>query len=387
MSVTKKRNLNLLYGFGFILALASALPAYIQTSFLSEFLNEKYLGLFFIVSNVILLFVINYYAHFIKKYTNYQMAVFIIVLYVIAIVCLVLAQSIWMIFVFFSLFLISSTLIWINMDIFLESCTNNKTTGRIRTRYFTCMNLAWLIMPLVVGYLVRGDNYRFVFIVTIFVLLIFIVFLTLNKNKLQDHTVYQHTHTTAVLKKIWRSKDLRNIYIIAFLLQFFYAFAVMYVPLYLHNHLGMPWTTIGWIFTFMLLPFIFLEIPAGYLADKYIGEKELLVVGFLVLSLATFSIFFVNSASVLLWAVILFSTRVGAAIIEAMRETYFFKKVDKEDIDYINLFRDTGPLAYIIGPLLAIIILQLFPFNYLFLFLGIIVLSGLWFVFNLTDTK
>jgi MFS family permease len=174
-----------------------------------------------------------------------------------------------------------------------------------------------------------------------------------------------------------------------FLLFFFYSWMTIYTPLYLHKNMGFSWTEIGIIFSIMLLPFVFIQFPLGRLADKKWGEKEILSVGFIVIAIATGLISFINGHSMVLWAIILFITRLGAATIEIMCDTYFFKKVDSLDTNIISFFRMVGPIAYIFGPLLATILFTFFDFKiqYLFLILGLIMLFGLKFSLSIKDTK
>jgi MFS family permease len=91
----------------------------------------------------------------------------------------------------------------------------------------------------------------------------------------------------------------------------------------------------------------------------------------------------------ILWAVILFITRIGASTIEIMCDTYFFKKVDGLNANAISFYRMSGPLAYILGPLLATVMFSFFNFEiqYLFLVLGLIMIFGLGFSLALKDTK
>jgi MFS family permease len=136
----------------------------------------------------------------------------------------------------------------------------------------------------------------------------------------------------------------------------------------------------------MLLPFILIEIPAGKIADRWIGEKELLLAGFIIMALSTMVIPFIGTASFILWTTILFVTRIGASLVEIMTESYFFKHVKGDDANIISFFRMTRPLAYIAGPIAAIIALQFFPFQYIFLVLGIIMFLGLKYSLALKDT-
>ncbi len=174
---------------------------------------------------------------------------------------------------------------------------------------------------------------------------------------------------------------------IRFLLHFFYSWMVVFSPLYLHEVLGVSWSHIGIMFTIMLLPFALFEYPLGKIADKKIGEKEILVLGFLIISISLAFFAFNPGTSLVLLTLILFLTRTGASMVEIMSETYFFKKIDRADSELISIFRYTSPLAYLIGPLLATIILQMFSYQILFATLSVIVLLGTYFSHEIKDTK
>ncbi|MBD3359492.1 MAG: MFS transporter, partial [Candidatus Buchananbacteria bacterium] len=181
--------------------------------------------------------------------------------------------------------------------------------------------------------------------------------------------------------------NLEKIFYLMFLLQFFYAVMVIYTPIYLNQTIGLPWDQLGIIFTVMLIPFILIEYPAGYLADKYWGEKELLTIGLFIIIISLILIFLVETKSIIIWALLLFLTRIGASLLEIMSDTYFFKKINHNDIALINSYRSTRPLAYIFAPFIFGLILYIFPVHYVFLFLAAIVSTGLYFSLTLKDTK
>ena len=175
---------------------------------------------------------------------------------------------------------------------------------------------------------------------------------------------------------------------VGFLLQFFYSWMVIYTPIYLYTHIGFSWQEIGIIFSIMLLPFVLTEAPLGKLADRKWGEKEVMSVGFIVMALATGLIAFVETKNLALWAILLFITRIGAAMVEIMSETYFFKKVHSSKADVIGFFRTMRPFAYIISPILATVLFAFFlPIKYIFLVLAIIMFLGLYSSLELKDTK
>lgn len=136
----------------------------------------------------------------------------------------------------------------------------------------------------------------------------------------------------------------------------------------------------------MLLPFLLFELPAGILSDKKIGEKEILVVGFVIMSVSTFIIPTLSAPIFWIWTVILFATRIGAALVEISSESYFFKHVKEEDTGLISLFRMTRPLSYVIAPLFALPVIYFFSYSTSFYFLALFVLLGLFFIPKV-DTK
>jgi MFS family permease len=386
-SPQNQKKLIILYFLGLFLAISNALPAYIQSNFLKQFVSLQRVGLFFIIANLLSVLSILIFPSLIEKLNNYFLTKIVLVLYAASLLGLVLAGTAEVALISTILFTVTSNLIWINMDIMVENFSANRLTGRIRTIYFTFINVGWILSPFFTTYLIGKGEYTLSFLVAAaFVVPFFFILISQNK-KLSDHIVYQREPLIQTIKKTWKHKNLRSIFFIAFLLQLFYSSAVIYIPIYLFQNLGMSWNVLGPIFSIMLIPFILVEIPAGILADKYIGEKEMLFVGFFILIISLLSFYFIKTPSFWLWLIALFASRVGAALVESMKETYFFKVVGVKEVGCINIFRTAGPLAYVAGPIIAILTLMYLPLNYLFLILSIIMLAGLGFTAALKDTK
>jgi MFS family permease len=162
---------------------------------------------------------------------------------------------------------------------------------------------------------------------------------------------------------------------------------VIYTPIYLHEYIGFGWDKIGIIFSIMLIPFVLLDFPLGKLSDK-IGEKKMLIVGFSIITLSVFIIPFVKESTLWIWALILLTTRIGAATVEIMNESYFFKVTNERNADEISFFRNAGPVAYVIAPTLAFPLLFILPsLEYLFFILSAIMLIGFFVSLRLKDVK
>ncbi len=383
----KKDGLKIIYLLGFLLAISTALPSYVESSYINQFVNIRWVSICFIIANFVTFFAIIFFPRLIKKFSNYKATLLILSLSFISLIFMAISTTAWQVFISFALLLINFCLIWINMDIFVEGFSANKSIGQTRTIYFTFINLGWIFAPAISGYIIKNWGYRPIYLVAALLLIPFIFIFHHKSKNLEDTFNYQKPEIKKTFAKIWQDKNLRGIFFIAFFLQLFYATAVVYVPIHLTQGLGISWESLGIICSIMLIPFLIFEIPAGIIADKYIGEKEILTGGLTILIISLCLFFGVRSNNIVLWAGILFFSRVGASLVEAMRETYFFKIVTVKNVDLINFFRSTQPLAYIFGSLLSIILLKYLPLTYFFLIIAIIFLCGYYFIYIIKDTK
>ncbi|PKM89271.1 hypothetical protein CVU83_00410 [Candidatus Falkowbacteria bacterium HGW-Falkowbacteria-2] len=382
-----KRNLILLYILGTILAIANALPAYVQSNYLGTMFSITWISIFFATANLVTVFAIIYFPRLIKRIGNIATTEIVLFLFILSLLGMSLATSFATIFPAFILLSVVSSLIWINMDLLVEKFSEDATTGRTRTIYFTAINLGWILAPTLSSYLVQRGDYYWVFIAAAAFLVPFFVLLMSYRKRFTDAHKYKVVSTFKTIKGLWKNKNLRGIYFISLLLSIFFSSAVVYIPIYLHQNLGFSWAVLGVMFSFMLLPFLLIEIPSGYLADKYFGEKEMLGIGLGIIIIALFLFFAVKTPDIWIWGSLLFFSRVGAALVEAMRESYFFKLVAADDVPFINFFRTTSPLGYLIGTGLAAVVLLFYPLEYLFIFIALLMSSGFLFLYIIKDTR
>jgi len=161
---------------------------------------------------------------------------------------------------------------------------------------------------------------------------------------------------------------------------------LIFTPLYLLD-LGYSWHQLGVAFTIMLIPFVLIQYPMGVLADKKTGEKEFLVFAIFVMGISTFIFYCANAPGIVIWTLILLATRIGAALIEILRDSYFYKRIDGRDVDIIDFFRTSKSVAYITAAILSSLTLFFFPMKAIFLLVSAVVLSALYPAFRLVDNK
>ena len=279
-----------------------------------------------------------------------------------------------------------------NLDVYLENISDDKNTGTIRGIFYTFYNLAWFASPFLAGILSKGENYSNVYLAASFSLLPFIALVAIlfseSKSVRYDkHGVWDDLRILFRSRRL-EDKDIRRILAVDFVLNLFYAVMVVYMPIYLHEYIGLSWPEIGLVFSIMLLPFVLFELPLGRLADRKFGEKEFLLAGIAVCGLSTLVIPFLETDYWVWWAIILFMTRVGAATMEITKECYLFKKIDGENTGIISLARINVPFSYLVGPIFATLILLAFDMHMIFLVLGgVMVTAGWHFGSRIRDTK
>lgn len=383
----KKNSFTPIYIAAFLSAFHVFMLVYINSSFLSQFISEKAVGLLFIIGSFASITVFMIIPIILRLFGNYATIIIFTILEILVLFGIAFTGRAEIILPLFVAHWIIFQIMFINMDIFFESLQKKETdTGIKRGITMTIMNSALIMSILTIGFILKDGEFFKIYAVSAGILIPFLIVIFLKFRKFKD-PVYKNFNAIRTLKRVWANKSIMNIFTAQLFLKFFFSWMVIYMPIYLHNYIGFDWPKISVIFTIMLLPFIIFEIPAGKIADIRLGEKELLSAGFIITAVFTMIIPFISTASFLIWTIILFLTRIGASLIEITTESYFFKHVKGDDADIISFFRITNPLSYIIGPIAAIITLQFLPFQYIFFVLGIIMLLGLKYSLTLKDTR
>jgi len=264
-----------------------------------------------------------------------------------------------------------------SFDELLQIYSKNSGLGKIRGLFLTILSLAWVIAQSVSGTILNNFSFSVLYFISFIVMAILFFMSVFFLDNLPDPT-YDRVPILASLKEYFKNKNLARSYKINFLLHFFFAFMVIYTPIYLNTHIGFTWGEIGIIFTIMLTPFVILPFYLGRYSDT-VGERKMLMLGFILASIATLSLFIIKAQEIWIWALLLFMTRVGASTIEIMSDVYFFKHITPENDEFISIYRNANPVAYMLAPLVAFMIFTLTPsFNFIYIVLGLFLLYGIY---------
>jgi MFS family permease len=382
-------NSNVLYTImviGFIYTLHYTLPVYIASSFLETFVGADRVGLIYTAAAMVTIVGFLGMSSLLTRFGNKATTIWLVVLQAFLTYGLMTSDSPVMLVTYFIIQTAVIAMIGFNLDIFIEAYSDVQHVGGIRGLYLTVANIAWIISPLIGGMVVDGNHYQRVYMAGFG--LLFVLWYLVQKNFTRFHDPkYPHITIAKTVRHLLGNKDLTRVCIANIILQAFYAWMTIYTPIYLHTTIGMSWQDIGIVFTIMLLPFVIFQIPAGRLADKSWGEKELMTIGFLIIGLSTICMYFIHTPSILVWAGILFISRIGASVAEIMIETYFFKKVSPSESNVLSLFRITRPVATVIAPVITAVGLIYTSYDGLFIVLGCVTLVALFFTMRIKDTN
>ncbi len=379
----------LVYLASVIFTFINLLTAYSSSTYLEQFISPQKVGLLFSVSATLAIVFSLTLPRLLRRIGNVNTVLILISLVTLALVFMGLALTTPLTLLSFIVYLSLAPQIYLNIDIFLETLIgeNEGSTGSRRGLILTLMSMAAFASPLAMGYIIGPqNNFDHVYFVGAGAGLVLIALIVSRFRHFLD-PIYTTIRVRDMLRDAARDVDIRTVMAAQFLLQFFYTWAVVYIPLYLATYVGFDWPTISQVLAAGLLAFVIFEYPTGYIADRHIGEKEMMALGFVFLTLSSASISFMAGFGVLGWMVLMFTSRIGASLVEVTTESYFFKKVDGTEPNLVSLFRLMRPLANLLGTVTGSIALIFLPFPLIFIVLALVMASGTFIVSFLTDTK
>ncbi|MFH0969198.1 MAG: MFS transporter [Patescibacteria group bacterium] len=375
-----------LVGFiSFLMGFSQAMLVYVMAYYFKIASGTEDVGLFYLVAYSVLLIILLNLHKIIRILGKSAVFYFSIIGSVIVSSFLIFSEPSFLGIFFLMLYIIFTNLAFVSLDVILESFSTDKMSGRIRGLHLTVINAGYLIGPFLSTRILQGFDFRGIFI---FLLIFnsFILIISLLGLRNVNHKFDVKLKVKDLVGRVFKNKDITKVYYLAFTLDFFYALMVIYTSIYLLNQ-GISWNQIGVIFTIMLVPFVILQYPIGFLADKRMGEKELLIVSLIFMAISTLVLYFTHSSQIWVWGVVLLATRIGASMLEVLRDSYFYKKIDGHDVDLINFFRTSMPVGYIVATAISFPLLLVFPIKIVFVLVSLVVISALIPAFLLKDNK
>lgn len=369
----------------FLMGFSQSVLVYVMSSYFKLATGTDNVGVFYAVSYIIFLIILLNLHKLVRVLGKSNVFYFSLLFKIIILTLLTLSVPSLSGALLLMVYIILGHIEWVALDFIVESFSVDRKSGRIRGMHLTILNAGFLFGPFVSTYILEKMDFHGIFIFSLIFNAFVLIFSLISFRKV-NHRFEQRLNVVDILRKAFARKNIMRIYYISAVLDFFFALMVIYTPIYLRD-LGYSWGDIGWIFTAMLIPFVLVQYPMGALADKKTGEKEFIIFALLAMGVSTLVIFSMGTGTVFTWAIMLFATRIGAALIEILRDSYFYKRIDGHDVDMINFFRTALPVAYICATIISSFVFIFLPVKFAFILTGLVVLSAIYPAFKLQDNK
>ena len=382
---------SLIYVLSFLFALHAYLVVFANSTYISQYIPVEAVGTLFIIGSSIAVLGFLFISRVLRRVGNVRLTVYLALIELISLVVLGITDVGSVAITAMVVFLVINPLLFLNLDIFSETLIGDDedTTGYRRGLALALMSTTGVLGPLALGVLVGiGDteNLQNVYLASAAIFAIFILIILRRFRTFEDPT-YTELKVFDAIRSFWENLNIRFSLLGQFTLQLCFSWMVIYVPMYLATVIGLSWSEIGIIIAVGILAYVLFEFPVGYIADNYIGEQEMMIAGFILISLGVATISWLDTTNIWAWMILMFGIRVGASLVEATTESYFFKHTKGNDTNYLSFFRLTRPLAIIFGGLLGSASLLYLSFDMMFYVLAGVLLFGVYFASQIEDTK
>lgn len=372
----------------FLYALHYAIPLYATSSYLHKYFNSSIVSAVYVLGSVLSLIASFHIAKSIKRFHTYEFTFGVAIAEIIVVTLFGHTENPYLLPIFFVTHFVLQTLLYICLNIFIESFSAHAKIGSIRGLFLAVLNLGILVSPLIGGFILSVSSFATLYTVASLLLIPYLFFLHKYLSHIKE-PAYHELNLIEAATKAMKNVNIRAALIGEFTVQSFYSVMVIYSPIYL-TAIGVPLTSyLGIILPLALLPLVILPYELGFLADKKFGEKEMLIIGLLILTVATFTCVILTTNDIRIWTLVFLVSRVGASFIETMSFSYYFKKVGNDDPSLTALFVNMYAVSTLVVGTVGVIVA---PFlgerpQLMFLILGCAILWSISYVLPMKDTR
>lgn len=372
----------------FLYALHYAIPLFATSSYLHKYFSSSIVSATYVAGSLLALVASLSLSKSIKRFHTYNFTFGIAFAEIVVVTLFGNTENPHILPLLFIIHFVLQVLLFVCLNIFIESFSAHAKTGSIRGLFLAIFSLGVLISPMIGGIILKISTFSTLYIVASLTLVPYLYFLHRFLYHIKE-PAYHEVDIFGSLSMVLKDVNLRAALIAEFVVQSFYSVMIIFSPIYLTS-IGVPLTTyLTIILPLALLPLVILPYELGLLADRKFGEKEMLIVGLLILTVTTFLCVIITSRDTRIWTLLLLVSRVGASFVETMAFSYYFKKADKQDPSLTALFvnmHGVGTLAVSsVGVLVAPFLINR-P-QLMFVILGCGIVWSIAYVLPMKDTR
>ncbi|MBU0471083.1 MAG: MFS transporter [Nanoarchaeota archaeon] len=257
----------------------------------------------------------------------------------------------------------------------IEDNLSDKERGKYAGVSFSLAHIGAVIAPVIGGILADKIFVKFPFLLTAVILLVLSFRLAFKTRKVSKKVERKNFDFFGELKTFWSSRLLRGMGFLGFAMHATQPAMSVFLPLYLVEKLGLPYTYVGIAIFFLGVAHLF-QFYFGRLSDKF-GRTNLIMFGCFSFSLFMFLLSSTNTYWLIL--LFLFFQGVGGAIWNVSAWSLLSdvgEKIHKEGEvagSYISIAKIGSFISYIFSGL----IVQIYGIKILFMFCALLIAVGM----------
>lgn len=372
---TKKREVITLSGIGklgivgFIASIAFSLTASVWSVYLDSFVNsEVIVGL--IVTFLSAISFISYFLFIptIERLDKAKIYIYSTVALLFVYLLFSVANSIYVLVGFAVIFYIAIAFRITSFGIIVKDNSQKTNLSQNEGVVYTFSNFAWIIGPLIAGFVVAVTGERVVFLLSAFFVLISLFIFRLSK--INDNNVKKRLDRHSLKNFVGFFKSKRRIvsYIMAGGVSFWWSLIYIYMPLYIIRG-GLSEVWVGYFLFAVPVPLILLEYKFSSIAGR-IGFRRMFKFGYFIAFIFSILCFFFASNIFFVLSLLVLAS-VGMAMLEPTRDAYFFDICrGKQDLRFYGPFNTSIDSFKTLANLVPAVFLIFLPFKYIFLVFG-----------------
>jgi len=354
---------------GFFMSLSAALIDTVWALYIDSFVHsEVYVGLISAALTVVAFLSYFVFIPLIERTNKSKMLLLSLFLFGITYVLFALNRNFYVFILLAFILTILFTFRITSFGIIIKDKSRKGNLSRNEGLMYTVLNVAWVVGPLIAGYVANKNGISIVFLLAS--LFIFLAFFTFLFSRIDDAHVKKKIDGNLFknLKEFFMDKDRSLAYVLGGGVNLWWSFIYLFMPLYIVRH-GLNDLWVGYFLFAIAFPLILTEYKFAKMCSKW-GFRKTFKRGFLIAAILAFAAFFAVNVYVVLGLLVLASF--GLAMVEPTTEAYFFDILKgKDDCRFYGPYNTTIDVNNFIGKICASIVLIFLPFKYLFILFGL----------------
>lgn len=350
----------------FLVGISSALVSTIWALYMDSFVHSEVI-VGFISSGLTLIAFISYFVFIpiIEKTSKSKIYAYSLILFGISYILFAINTNFYFFIILAFLITIGYTFKATSFGIIIRDKSKYSALARNEGIIYTIMNCAWVVGPLVAGFIANSYGISIVFVLS--AIFIFLSFLIFYFSKITNDNISKKTHKDLIknFKDFFKDDQRKLSYFISGGVNLWWGFIYLFIPLHIVRS-GLSDLWVGYFLFAVAVPLILTEYKFSKLTSK-IGHRKIFKIGYLSVAIFSLLCFFISNIYIVLGLLSLASF--GMAMLEPTTETHFFKILKKksEENRFYGPYNTSIDFNSFIGRIAGSFMLLFLPFKYLFL--------------------